>query len=114
MNLETNSILNLETAIVNLDRDNQINIISLSGSYQLDYNFEIMADIKIQIEITRNNEKVIFEGEASFEDIQRNQTYKIEINDLQPVNEIDNFEGFYNEDIEFSFIELTFSTRPDY
>ena len=36
MNLETNSILNLETAIVNLNRDNQINIISLSGSYQLD------------------------------------------------------------------------------
>lgn len=114
MNLETNSILNLGTTIVNLNRDNQINIISLNGTYQLDYNFEILVDVQIQIEITRNNEKVIFGGEVSFEDVQRNQTYKIGVNDLQPVNEIDNFEGFYNEDIEFSFIELTFSTNPDY
>lgn len=114
MNLETNSILNLGTTIVSLNRDNQINIISLNGTYQLDYNFEILVDVQIQIEITRNNEKVIFGGEVSFEDVQRNQTYKIGVNDLQPVNEIDNFEGFYNEDIEFSFIELTFSTNPDY
>lgn len=114
MNLETNSILNLGTTIVSLNRDNQINIISLNGTYQLDYNFEILVDVQIQIEITRNNEKVIFGGEVSFEDVQRNQTYKIGVNDLKPVNEIDNFEGFYNEDIEFSFIELTFSTNPDY
>lgn len=114
MNLETNSILNLGTTIVSLNRDNQINIISLNGTYQLDYNFEILVDVQIQIEITRNNEKVIFGGEVSFEDVQRNQTYKIGVNDLQPVNEIEDFESFYNEDVEFSFIELTFSTNPDY
>ena len=33
MNLETNSILNLGTTIVSLNRDNQINIISLNGTY---------------------------------------------------------------------------------
>lgn len=114
MNLETNSILNLGTTIVSLNRDNQINIISLNGTYQLDYNFEILVDVQIQIEITRNNEKVIFEGEVSFEDVQRNQTYQIRVNDLQPISEIEDFESFYNEDVEFSYIELTFSTNPDY
>lgn len=90
MNLETNSILNLGTTIVSLNRDNQINIISLNGTYQLDYNFEILVDV------------------------QRNQTYQIRVNDLQPISEIEDFESFYNEDVEFSYIELTFSTNPDY
>ena len=115
MKINCSNAIKVTTEIVPLSNDFKIELLSMDGNFEIDYDLEIEALIYVKVKVTKGNQSAIFEGTESFENILPKKEYKTTIDYLNWVEDSmtssKEFKEFYDENMKFSLILFKFSSN---
>lgn len=105
--------IKVETEIVPFSKDFKIELLSMSGTFEIDYDLQIEALIYFKVKVTKGNQYAIFERDESFENISPDKVYSTTIDYMERVEDSTNsekeFQEFYDGNMQFSLIQFKFS-----
>lgn len=107
--------IKVETEIVPFSKDFKIELLSMSGTFEIDYDLQIEAIIYFKVKVTKGNQYAVFEGTESFENILPKKDYNTTINYMNWVEDSmtsgKEFQEFYDENMKSSLIQFKFSAE---
>lgn len=105
--------IKVETEIVPFSKDFKIELLSMSGTFEIDYDLQIEALIYFKVKVTKGNQYAIFERDESFENISPDKVYSTTIDYMERVEDSTNsekeFQEFYDGNMQSSLIQFKFS-----